>query len=161
MPAGMFLDRDGVINEVLSKRVQFVNTPEDVYLLNGAGEAIRHFNEMGFKVFIVTNQGGIGLGYMSEADLYAVHDKIRADLAVYGAHIDDIAYCPHKPHEGCACRKPGAQMILTLAEKHHVELAKSYMIGDREVDVEAGRRAGLQTILVGSRTKGKVNADIV
>ncbi|MGJ9384831.1 D-glycero-alpha-D-manno-heptose-1,7-bisphosphate 7-phosphatase [Salipaludibacillus sp. CF4.18] len=161
MTIGMFLDRDGVINEVLSHRVKFVNKPKDFYLLEGVGEAIKLFNEEGFKVFVVTNQGGIGLGFMEEIALQNVHKKMQDDLAVYGAKIDDIAYCPHKPHAMCACRKPKPQMILDLAIKYDIDLANSFMVGDREPDIEAGKEAGVQTILVGDRKKTHANADMI
>ncbi|MFA1819360.1 D-glycero-alpha-D-manno-heptose-1,7-bisphosphate 7-phosphatase [Virgibacillus oceani] len=151
MHAGIFLDRDGVINEVLSHRVKFVNQPDDFYLLEGVGEAIRIFNETGFKVFVVTNQGGVGLGFMEASALLDIHTKMAADLEAFGAEVDDIAYCPHKPKAGCACRKPKPKMILDLADKHQVDLTKSYMIGDREPDIEAGKSAGVKTILVGER----------
>lgn len=159
MNKGMFLDRDGVINEVLSKRVKFVNKPSDFYLLDGVGKAVRLFNDMGYKVFVVTNQGGIGLGYMKEAALAEVHQKMRKDIAEFNARIDDIAYCPHKPHANCACRKPKPQLILDLAKKHDIDLSESYMVGDRPPDIEAGKEAGTMTVLVGSREEEPVEAD--
>lgn len=151
MNKAIFLDRDGVINEVLSKRVKFVNTPDDFYLLEGVGESIRQLNEAGYLVFVVTNQGGVGLGYMSEEELGLIHEKMKDDLADYSAMINDIAYCPHKPHADCACRKPNPQMIADLTSKHRVNLKKSYMVGDRAPDIEAGERAGVTTVLVGDR----------
>ncbi|MFC4558292.1 D-glycero-alpha-D-manno-heptose-1,7-bisphosphate 7-phosphatase [Virgibacillus kekensis] len=159
MNRGMFLDRDGVINEVLSKRVKFVNKPNDFYLLEGVGEAVKQFNDLGFRVFVVTNQGGIGLGYMKETALAEVHKKMRSELETFEARIDDIAYCPHKPHANCACRKPKPQLIFDLAEKHNVDLAESFMVGDRQPDIEAGKEAGTKTVLVGSREGDQVNAD--
>lgn len=159
MQAGIFLDRDGVINEVLTKRVKFVNKPSDFYLLKGVGEAIKLINDQGYKVFVVTNQGGIGLGYMKEVALEKVHQKMKDDIAKYGATVDDIAYCPHKPKAGCACRKPRPQMLFDLAEKHQIDLRKSYMVGDRDPDIEAGREAGVKTVLVGSREKTSAEAD--
>lgn len=149
----MFLDRDGVINEVLSSRVKFVNKPDEFYLLDGVGVAIKQFKDAGFKVFVVTNQGGVGLGYMREDTLHAIHEKMIVDLSMYGASVDEITYCPHKPHANCICRKPNPQMILDLAEKYDINLSKSYMIGDRKPDIEAGMLAGTQTVLVGDREK--------
>ncbi|WP_026907935.1 D-glycero-alpha-D-manno-heptose-1,7-bisphosphate 7-phosphatase [Paucisalibacillus globulus] len=160
MEVGIFLDRDGVINEVLTRRVKFVNKPSDFYLLNGVGEAIKKLNEASYKVFVVTNQGGIGLGYMRETALESVHQKMMDDLAEFGAHIDDISYCPHKPHEGCVCRKPRPQMLLNLAEKHHIDLENSYMVGDRDPDIEAGKKAGTKTVLVGNREKTISESDL-
>jgi D-glycero-D-manno-heptose 1,7-bisphosphate phosphatase len=145
----VFLDRDGVINEVLSKRVKFVNKPEQMYLLDGVGEGIKLLNEAQFLVFVVTNQGGIGLGYMKEEMLIKVHDKMKDDIHKHGGEIDDIIYCPHKPHAGCACRKPEPEMLHRLANKHQVSLKDSYMVGDRDVDIFAGKQAGTKTILIG------------
>lgn len=158
MNRAVFLDRDGVINEVLSKRVKFVNTPQQFHLLKGVGPAIKQLNDAKFKVFVVTNQGGIGLGYMKEKILHAVHEKMEADLAVFGAKIDGIAYCAHKPHANCRCRKPKPQMLLDLAKEHEIDLSESYLVGDRKPDIEAGRGAGVYTILVGNRDE-TVQAD--
>ncbi|MBO8156380.1 MAG: HAD family hydrolase [Bacillaceae bacterium] len=159
MNRAVFLDRDGVINEVLSKRVKFVNKPDDFYLLDGVGEGIKMLNDAGFKVFVVTNQGGIGLGYMNESDLLRVHEKMEKDLKAYHAHVDDIAYCPHKPHANCPCRKPKPKMILDLARKYDIDLSKSFMVGDRDPDIEAGKRAGTRTVFIGDRDEGE-EADI-
>lgn len=159
MQKAVFLDRDGVINEVLSQRVKFVNTAEDFYLLDGAGEGIRKLNEAGYKVFVVTNQGGVGLGFMSHENLHDVHQKMKNDLKESGAFIDDIAYCPDPPHAGSRCRKPSPGMILDLAEKYDIYLAASYMAGDREPDIEAGRNAGTNTVLIGGDNKQKVRTD--
>ncbi|WP_318504034.1 HAD family hydrolase [Bacillus sp. T3] len=160
MKKGIFLDRDGVINEVLSHRVKFVNKPQEFYLLDGVAEAIRQLNEAGLPVFVVTNQGGIGLGFMKEAALHKVHEKMKKDLSKEGAVIDDIAYCPHKPKAGCACRKPEAQMIIDLAEKHDISRRDSIMVGDREPDIEAGKKAGCKTVFIGDETENP-GADIV
>lgn len=159
MTQAVFLDRDGVINEVLSDRVKFVNTPEQFYLLSGVGEAIRQLNDLGWKVYVVTNQGGIGLGYMTRAELEAIHQKMGQDLATYDAKVDGIAYCAHRPQAGCSCRKPKPKMILDLAKKHHIDLKESYMVGDRAPDIEAGEQAGVKTVLVGHRQKS-IKADL-
>lgn len=159
MDKAVFLDRDGVINEVLSKRVKFVNTAEDFHLLPGAGEGIRKLNEAGWKVFVVTNQGGVGLGYMTEEALHDVHREMEKQLADCGAHINDIAYCPHMPQSGCRCRKPKPGMLLDLAEKHAIDLSSSYMAGDREPDIEAGRSAGTKTVFITHDGKQKIKAD--
>lgn len=151
MHKAVFLDRDGVINEVLTSRVRFVNKDSDFHLLDKVGEAVKLLNGEGFKIFVVTNQGGVGLGYMTEKSLESIHKKMKADLARHGAAIDDVVYCPHKPHAGCACRKPEPEMLLRLAERYGVDLRESYMIGDRAADIEAGRKAGTRTILVGDR----------
>mgnify|MGYP001770210362 CR=1 FL=1 len=149
MNKAVFLDRDGVVNEVLTNRVHFVNKPEDFYLLDGVGEAVALLNRSGFQVFVVTNQGGIGLGYMSEKMLHKIHDKMVREIGRKGGRITDIKYCPHAPKERCSCRKPNPKMILDLAEQYQVDLKKSYMIGDRDVDLIAGKKAGVRTVLIG------------
>lgn len=159
MDRAVFLDRDGVVNEVLSKRVKFVNSPEDFHLLPGVGEAIRKLNESGWKVFVVTNQGGIALGYMTEDELGRIHEEMEQQLSGFGAHVDDIAYCPHMPEAGCRCRKPKPGMLLELADKHDIDLSHSYMAGDREPDIGAGRNAGTKTVFISHGQQQKVAAD--
>lgn len=153
MHKAIFLDRDGVINEVLSNRVKFVNDKSQFYLLDGVGEAIQTLNQLNYLVFVVTNQGGIGLGYMSEHNLQGIHEKMVEDLLKYNAKITDIAYCPHKPEANCSCRKPKPKMIVDLAKKHNINLNDSYMVGDRCVDIKAGKAANVQTVFVGKRLK--------
>lgn len=153
MNKAVYLDRDGVLNEVLSKRVKFVNTPEDLYLLPGVAEAITKIRNKGYKVFVVTNQGGVGLGYMTKSQLEKIHKKLQEDLLRINefAIIDEVVACIHRPTENCICRKPGPGMIINLANKYNISLQDSYMIGDREVDVSAGIAAGTKTILVSEK----------
>lgn len=150
----VFLDRDGVIND----HVRYVNTPEDLILFPGVGPAIRSLREAGYQVFVVTNQGGIGLGHMKEESLHAIHEKMERELEHDGATIDEIAYCPHKPHARCACRKPEPKMILDLAQKYDIDLSRSYMVGDRETDIESGQKAGTKTIFIGAKGETVPNA---
>lgn len=160
MRKAIFLDRDGVINEVLSHRVKYVNKPHEFHLLAGVGEAIRQLKEFGLPVFVVTNQGGIGLGFLKEKALHTIHEKMMEDLAEEGASVDDIAYCPHKPKAGCRCRKPEAQMLRDLATKHNISLVDSIMVGDREPDIGAGKKAGCKTVFIG-KEKENPGADAV
>ena len=147
----VFLDRDGVINEVLTKRVKFVNNPKQLYFLPGVEEAIKSLNEYFDYVFVVTNQGGIGLGYMKEKQLHKIHDYMIVELEKKGATIHEVAYCPHKPKAGCECRKPNSKMILDLGEKYNIDLEKSYMVGDTDTDIIAGKKAGTKTVFLGKR----------
>ena len=147
----VFLDRDGVINEVLTKRVKFVNNPKQLYFLPGVEEAIKSLNEHFDYVFVVTNQGGIGLGYMKEKQLHKIHDFMVTELKKKGATIHDVAYCPHKPKAGCECRKPNSKMIVDLGEKYNIDLEKSYMVGDTDTDIIAGKKAGTKTVFLGKR----------
>ncbi len=141
-----FLDRDGVINENHS-----VNKPEELRLLTGAAKAVALLNRSGFKVFVVTNQGGVGLGYMSKADLDAVHERMIELIAAEGGEIKEIRACTHKPSLGCRCRKPQPGMIVELISKYGVDKTQSFMVGDRDVDVLAGSKAGVKTVFIGNQ----------
>jgi D-glycero-D-manno-heptose 1,7-bisphosphate phosphatase len=153
----IFLDRDGVLNEVLSDRVKFVNKPEQLYLLDGAAEAVAELTKAGYEIFVVTNQGGVGLGFLKEKELQRIHQRLQELVAEKGGHIKEVAYCPHKPKAGCDCRKPNAGMLSELAERHHLDLTKSIMVGDHERDIEAGKKAGCKTVFIGS---DQTSADI-
>ena len=140
----VFLDRDGVVNDNRT----LVNKPEDLILYSWTAPAIQRLNAVHFPTFIVTNQGGIELGYFTIEDLENIHACLRQQLQAENAHIDDIAYCPHY-HHPCECRKPKPGMILHLAQKYHINPNLSWMIGDREPDILAGVAAGCQTIKIG------------
>ena len=150
MKKAVFLDRDGVINEVLTDRVKFVNRPDQLYFLPGVAEAIRMLNNVFDYVFVVTNQGGVGLGFMKESQLQLIHDHMIDKLREEGAIIEAVAYCPHKPKSGCACRKPNSKLIEDLAVAYDVDLASSYMVGDTDTDIIAGKNAGTKTVFIGT-----------
>ncbi|PWW27838.1 D-glycero-D-manno-heptose 1,7-bisphosphate phosphatase [Cytobacillus oceanisediminis] len=159
MKKAIFLDRDGVLNEVLSDRVKFVNKPEQLFLLEGAAEAVADLTKAGYEIFVVTNQGGVGLGFLKEKELKRIHERLQELVAEKGGHIKEVAYCPHKPKAGCECRKPNAGMLLDLAERYNLDLANSLMVGDHERDIEAGKKAGCKTVFIGSDpTKADIQA---
>lgn len=143
-PKAVFLDRDGVLND----NQKPVNRPEDLILFPWAAPAVARLNFAGFFVFIVTNQGGIELGYLAHSQLEAIHEHLLALLRKENAVIDGIAYCPHF-HQQCSCRKPRPGMLLELSAAHHIQLTDSWMIGDREEDIRAGNSAGCRTIKLG------------
>jgi D-glycero-D-manno-heptose 1,7-bisphosphate phosphatase len=150
MERAVFIDRDGVINEYRRP----VNTIADFYLIKTVPQAIKLLNEAKFKVFVVTNQGGIGLGFMEESHLLEIHHYMKQKIyEKSGGLIDDISYCPHKPKAGCPCRKPNSLLLENLAEKHGISLSDSFMIGDRESDIIAGMRAGTKTIFIGDESE--------
>ena len=140
----VFLDRDGTINE----EVHYLSDPAEVHLLPGIGEAIRRLNEAGVPAIVVSNQSAIARGYFDEERLAEIHRELEALLASHGASLDAIYYCPHHPDEQCACRKPKPGMLHQAAADIGIELRKSVLVGDAHSDLEAGRRAGCQTILV-------------
>ncbi len=161
MKKAIFLDRDGVINEVKTERVNFVNRPAHFYFLEGVTEAIKQLSQSDFLLFVVTNQGGVGLGYISHEELNSIHAYMVNEIEKAGGVIQEVSCCVHKPNEGCSCRKPEAGMLLDLASKYDVDLAHSYMIGDRDVDIEAGRKAGCTTILLSGSPSPSHNADYI
>lgn len=151
--ATAFLDRDGTINEAAAEG-EYIVDPAEVRLLPGAAEAIGRLNSLPAKVVVVTNQRGIALGRMSEADLAAVNDRLRELLAGGGAVVDAMFHCPHGL-DSCDCRKPGAGMFeRAVREVEGVRFEGSVMIGDSAIDVEAGRRLGLKTVRLGGSGAG-------
>lgn len=151
----VFLDRDGVIN----RDIPYCSCPEDFELLPGVIEGILHFNKKGFKVVVVTNQSGIARGYLTEDMLLKIHNKMCSELAKHGACIDAIYHCPHHPEDSCECRKPSAFMLRQAASCLDIDLNQSYVIGDSEIDMEMGRRAGCKTFLVCSSKKGNKSSN--
>ncbi len=157
----IFLDRDGVINEVKSKRVKFVNRRDQFFFLPRVKEAIKHLSNGGYELFIVTNQGGVGLGFLDPGQLEDIHAFMLEELSSFGGIIKEVAACVHAPHAACTCRKPEAGMLLDLAERHGIDLTSSYMVGDREPDILAGQNAGCKTILISDAPLPGVEADFV
>jgi D-glycero-D-manno-heptose 1,7-bisphosphate phosphatase len=150
----VFLDRDGTIN-VKAAEGDYITGPEQLQLLPGAAEGIRMLNRAGVPAIVITNQRGVALGRMDEADLLAVHSRMHELLSDQSASVDAIFYCPHKK-DVCRCRKPGtlllrrAQTFLGLTTLRH-----TIMIGDSSSDVEAGRRVGARTVLLDPMTASR------
>lgn len=146
--AAVFLDRDGTLIEDTG----YPTDPDQVRLLPGVRDALAELSCLGFALVVVSNQSGIGRGLILPAQAQAVHERFIKELAAGGVTLDAALYCPHAPEEGCPCRKPLPQMLLQAAGRLGIQLARSVMVGDRASDVEAGRRAGCRTILLGTAT---------
>jgi D-glycero-D-manno-heptose 1,7-bisphosphate phosphatase len=160
----VFLDRDGT----LIKDVNFLLEPSQIRLLPGAVEAIQLLRQAGFLVIVATNQSGVARGYLTEEKLKEIHALLQRRLVEAGAPVDAIYYCPHLP-EGqvaeharvCDCRKPAPGLLLRAAAEWNLDLSKSFVIGDAERDIEAGRRAGCRTVVIASEPPDQTAADAV
>ncbi len=143
----VFLDRDGVINRKLPEG-KYVTRWEEFELLPGVAGAIAALNRSGRRVIVVTNQRGVALGLMTQAEVEAIHDGLRGELAQQGANLDAIYYCPHGRDE-CNCRKPQTGMLeAAFRDFPEARSKNSVLIGDSLSDIECGRRAGMVTILI-------------
>lgn len=131
-----FLDRDGVLNV----EVDYLHEVDKLVLENGVIEALQILQREGFKLFVVTNQAGVAKGFFSCEDVERIHEKMAEIFALNGVKIDRFYYCCHHPDftGECDCRKPKPMMILRAAEEFDIDLSKSYMIGDRITDIQAG-----------------------
>jgi D-glycero-D-manno-heptose 1,7-bisphosphate phosphatase len=157
----VFLDRDGVVIE----DSHYLGSADCVRLLPGAAEAIAALNRAGWAVVVVTNQSGVARGLFTEADVNAVHTHLAQLLGGYGAEIDAFHFCPHHSEAevarfrvDCDCRKPRPGMLLRAAAELGIDLAASWMIGDRVSDLEAGAAVGCRTVLVRTGHGAVVNA---
>ncbi|MCZ7660879.1 MAG: HAD family hydrolase [Xanthobacteraceae bacterium] len=142
----VFLDRDGVLN----RDTGYVHRPEDFVWTEGAQAAVKRLNDAGYLVIVVTNQAGVARGYYAEESVHALHRFINAALRAAGAHVDAFYYCPHHPDgtvaryaRACDSRKPGAGMIARALREWPIDRARSLLIGDKDIDMEAARRAGV------------------
>ena len=140
----VFLDRDGTIN----REVEYLHEPEKFELLEGAGEGMRRFADMGYRIVVVTTQAGIGLGYFTKEDFYRVNRAMFRALKPFGVKIDRIYFCPHGAGEGCDCRKPATALLERARRDLNLDLSQSVLIGDKTADLEAARRMGMTKILV-------------
>lgn len=158
----VFLDRDGTIN----KYVGFLRDINDFELLPGVSDAIKRINELGYLAIVVTNQPVVARGEVSYEQLSEIHHKMETLLGEAGAYIDGLYFCPHHPHKGyegeipelkieCDCRKPKPGMLLKAAREFNINLEESWMIGDGENDILAGKCAGCQTVLIGNDKYGQ------
>jgi D-glycero-D-manno-heptose 1,7-bisphosphate phosphatase len=147
----VFLDRDGTVNV----EENYISSPDQLQLIPRAGTAIRELNKLGTRVFIITNQSGVARGYFSEAAVHDIHEALRALLKKEDAFVDDFFYCPHLPGAEverynivCDCRKPKPGMLLQAQHQYTVDLRRSFVVGDRCIDIAAGKAVGAGTVMV-------------
>lgn len=137
----VFLDRDGTLIE----EVNYLSRVEDLRLFPFSASAVRSLKDAGFLVIVVTNQSGIGRGIYTEADMHTIHDAIQTELS--GA-IDAFYFCPHLPDFGCRCRKPNIGMIESAMADFDIDIERSWMVGDKKIDVDTGLAANIKSALV-------------
>ena len=143
----IFLDRDGVIN----KEVGYLHKIQDFEFINGVFDACLHFQALGYQLIIITNQSGIGRGYYDEDAFHVINNWMLEQFKNKRIEILDVFFCPHTPESNCDCRKPKPGMFNQANEKHNIDMEKSWMVGDKEADIQAANAAGIQnTILVKS-----------
>ena len=154
----VFLDRDGTLN----RHDGFLTDIEDFTLIDGVAEAIKAINASGYLAIVITNQPVVARGEVTFAELDTIHQKMETLLGREGAYLDAVYFCPHHPHKGyegevpelkieCECRKPKPGMILQAARDFHIDLSASWMVGDSDRDVLAGKNAGCKTVLLSDR----------
>lgn len=138
----VFLDRDGT----LMREVNYCAHPRQVEIFQDVPEALQKLKQAGYKLIVISNQAGIGRGYFSEAQYRLVEAEV--ERAVRPATLDGVYFCPDHPERATARRKPGIGMILEAQRDHRIDLARSFLIGDKAIDIDCGRNAGVRTILV-------------
>lgn len=144
MKKAVFLDRDNTIIHDPG----YLDDPEKVEILDGVPAALKKMHKAGYDLIIISNQSGVGRGYMAEEVVHEINDRVAELLAEEHVIIKGFYICPHHPDAGCSCRKPKPGMILKAAEEHDIDLSRSYMIGDKYSDYQAGLAAGVRSLLV-------------
>ena len=137
----IFIDRDGTLIE----EVNYLSRVEDLHIFPFTGSAVKLLKDNGYLIIIVTNQSGIGREVYTEAAMHGIHDQIQADL---GGAIDAFYFCPHLPDADCPCRKPNLGMIEAACADFDIDLERSWVIGDKDLDVKLGQKARIGTVLV-------------
>ena len=146
----IFLDRDGVIN----KEIGYLHQINDFTFINGIFATCQYFKKLGYQIIIVTNQSGISRGHYTDNDFHNITDWMMEQFKNNNVEILDIFYCPHTPKSDCDCRKPKPGMFIAAKNKYSIDMPSSWIIGDKETDIEAAKSAGISnTILVRSGHK--------
>lgn len=149
--AAIFIDRDGTINEDFG----YISRPDDLIIYPWVADAVRLINQAGFQTIVVTNQSGVARGIYTEDDLRLIHARMISELQKQSARIDGVYYCPHHPDYGdkqyrmeCECRKPRPGMLRAAAREHNIDLARSFVIGDKASDINLAASVGARGVLV-------------
>ena len=150
----VFIDRDGTIMH----DADYCSDPRQVRIFDGVSDALRQLKDKGYKLIIITNQSGIGRGFFTMKQYQAVEAEVLLQLG--DGLIDATYFCPDVPGQPSKCRKPAPGMILQAARDHHIDLSRSFFVGDKEIDAECGRNAGVRTIRVQTGFDRETNGSI-
>ncbi|MDR3326425.1 MAG: HAD family hydrolase [Rhodospirillaceae bacterium] len=140
----ILLDRDGTINI----EHHYLSDPDQLKLFPDTGKALYRLKVMGFGLIVITNQSGVYLGYLNLAKIRNIHNRLQSLLKNEGVYLDDIYFCPHGSKENCTCRKPRTGMIDQAVAEHKFDPHRSFMIGDKAVDIDLGNAVGATSILL-------------
>jgi len=141
----IFLDRDGVINK---RKDNYVKNVDELEIFPDVVSPIKKLKENGFLVIIITNQSAINRGLITHTKLEEIHHTVQKYFRDQNVELDGFYYCPHRPEEGCDCRKPKPGLLLKAIEEHNINSKLSWMVGDSESDIEAGKTVGCKTIKI-------------
>jgi D-glycero-D-manno-heptose 1,7-bisphosphate phosphatase len=149
MNKAIFLDRDGIINVEIGDYIKYF---EDFTLIQQLGESLKVLKDKGYVFVVVTNQGGLAKKLYDEQELDKMHEFLIAEMNKFGVHFEEIYYCPHHPdYNGkCLCRKPGSLLVEKAIARFNIDASKSYFVGDKQRDIDAGNAVGVKGILVES-----------
>jgi D-glycero-D-manno-heptose 1,7-bisphosphate phosphatase len=140
----IFIDRDGVIN----KEIGYLYKIQDFEFIDGVFDACKYFLSLGYEIIIITNQSGIARGLYKEEDFLKLNTWMLEKFCEKDIRINDVFHCPHGPEDNCSCRKPKPGLFLKAIKKYSVDINKSWMIGDKETDIQSARDAGIEKTII-------------
>jgi len=143
----VFFDRDGVINK---ERKDYVKTVHELEIFPNVAKSIKLLKNQGFSIVVVSNQSAINRGYTNHDNVKAIHNKLQEYLLQNETSIDAFYYCPHRPDENCECRKPKPGLLLKAIQELKIDPSQSWIIGNNESDITAGKNVGCRTIKIDS-----------
>jgi D-glycero-D-manno-heptose 1,7-bisphosphate phosphatase len=152
----VILDRDGTI--VVDR--SYLDDPDGLEFLPGAAEGLRALHEHGYRLVVITNQSGVGRGYISLRQLELIHDRLTEMVRLAGAQLDGIFFCPHTPSAGCSCRKPQLGLLMRAASELDFDPSTVVVVGDKESDIEFGHRVGAPTVLISNSATSATTATL-
>ncbi len=149
MAKAIFLDRDGVIN---IRKNRYITSYDDFEIISDVSKWLKKLYDNNFKLIVVTNQSAIAKGLISINDLENIHKKMQKEFSSDGFQIDRIYYCPHADYENCSCRKPKIGLFEKAISDFSLDKSESWLIGDEDTDIEAGRKLGCKTIKINTNS---------